>query len=136
MVKTTITYQGELRTEAQHGPSGAQFHTDAPVDNNGKGQSFSPTDLVGTALGSCILTVMGIVAARIGADLTKAVAEVEKTMVADPKRRVGALKVHVIVPSPVSESDREKLEQVARTCPVYESLHPDIKMPITFEWGG
>lgn len=134
MVKTTITYQGGLRTEAQHGPSGAQFHTDAPVDNNGKGQSFSPTDLVGTALGSCILTVMGIFAERIGVDLSNAVANVEKTMVADPTRRIGALEVQIIVPNEVSEEDREKLEHVARTCPVYESLNSEIKMPITFEW--
>ena len=136
MVKTTVTYQGELRTAAEHGPSGTQLLTDAPVDNNGKGQSFSPTDLVGTALGSCILTMMGIVAERIGVDLSKAVANVEKIMVAAPTRRIGELKVHIVVPNKVSEKDQIKLEHVALTCPVHQSLHPDIKLPITFEWGG
>jgi putative redox protein len=136
MVKTTITYQGGLRTAAQHGPSGAAFQTDAPVDNNGKGESFSPTDLVGAALGSCILTIMGIVAERMGVDLTGATASVEKSMVAEPKRRIGALKAHIIVPAKVSESDQRKLERAALTCPVHQSLHPDIHAPITFEWGG
>ena len=135
MVKTTITYQGGLRTAAQHGPSGAKFHTDAPVDNNGKGESFSPTDLVGTALGSCILTMMGIVAERMGVDLSGAAANVEKTMVADPKRRIGELKLHVTLPVNLPEKDQRKLEHIALTCPVHKSLHPDIKLPITFEWG-
>jgi len=135
MVKTSITYQGELRSEAEHGPSGTKIQTDAPVDNNGRGESFSPTDLVGTALGSCILTIMGILAERLGADMVGAVATVEKSMVAEPKRRIGALKVHIRVPSEVSESHQIKLEHAALTCPVHQSLHPDIKLPITFEWG-
>lgn len=135
MVKTKITYEGDLRTTAHHGPSGAEFQTDAPVDNNGKGESFSPTDLVGVALGSCILTVMGIVAARIGVDLTGATANVEKSMVADPKRRIGTLEVHVTIPGAVSEIDRKKLERAAKTCPVHKSLHPDIHAPINFVWG-
>ena len=135
MVKTTITYQGGLRTAAQHGPSGAEFQTDAPVDNNGKGESFSPTDLVGAALGSCILTIMGIVAERMGVDLAGARATVEKTMVADPKRRIGALTVHLSLPADVSETDRKKLERAALTCPVHQSLHPDINAPIEFGWG-
>lgn len=134
MVKTTLTYEGGLRTTAQHGPSGAEFQTDAPVDNNGKGESFSPTDLVGVALGSCILTVMGIVADRIGVDLTGATAEVEKSMVADPKRRIGELVVRLNLPGGVSEKDRKKLERAALTCPVHKSLHPDIVAPISFDW--
>lgn len=135
MVKTTITYQGGLRTSAQHGPSGAEFHTDAPVDNNGKGESFSPTDLVGVALGSCVLTVMGIVADRIGVDLSGATANVEKSMVADPKRRIGELNVKLKLPGGISERDRKKLERAALTCPVHKSLHPDIDAPIIFVWG-
>jgi len=135
MVKTTITYQGGLRTCAHHGPSGAEFQTDAPVDNNGKGESFSPTDLVGVALGSCILTVMGIVADRIGVDLSGSTANVEKSMVADPKRRIGELKLQLNLPGTVSEKDRKKLERAALTCPVHQSLHPDVKLPISFEWG-
>lgn len=134
MVKTTVTYQGGLRTAAKHGPSGAAFHTDAPVDNNGKGESFSPTDLVGTALSSCMLTIMGIAADRLGVDLTDATARVEKTMVANPKRRIGALKVHIIVPATVSDKDQKTLERAALTCPVHQSLHPDIELPVTFEW--
>ena len=136
MVKTTLIYEGGLRTAARHGPSGAEFHTDAPVDNNGKGESFSPTDLVGTALGSCILTMMGMFAARIGVDFSGASASVEKSMVADPKRRIGELRVHVIVPTHVLDADQKKLEKIALTCPVHKSLHPDVKLPITFEWGG
>ena len=80
--------------------------------------------------------MMGIVAERIGVDLSKAVANVEKFMVADPTRRIGELKVHIVVPNKVSEKDQIKLEHVALTCPVHQSLHPDIKLPITFEWGG
>ena len=136
MVKTTLTYQGELRTAAKHGPSGAEFHTDAPVDNNGKGESFSPTDLVGTALGSCLLTIMGIVADRIDVDLSGATANVEKSMVADPKRRIGELKVTIKLPGGISEANQKKLERAALTCPVHQSLHPDVKLPIAFEWGG
>jgi putative redox protein len=134
MVKTKITYEGGLRTTTHHGPSGAEFQTDAPVDNNGKGESFSPTDLVGVALGSCILTVMGIVADRMDVDLTGATADVEKTMVTDPIRRIGALKVRVTIPVVVRETDRKKLERAAKTCPVHKSLHPDIDAPIAFEW--
>lgn len=135
MVKTKITYQGGLRTAAHHGPSGSEFLTDAPVDNNGKGESFSPTDLVGTALGSCILTVMGIAAERMGLDMSGAEATVEKSMVADPKRRIGELKVNIHMPSGLSEKDRQRLERIALSCPVHQSLHPDIKLPITFVWG-
>ena len=134
MVKINIEYQSNLRCGATHGPSGTRLYTDAPVDNNGKGESFSPTDLVGTALGSCILTVMGIVAERIGVDMAGASAEVEKIMIVDPKRRIGELKLRISVPGPVSEKDRKKLERTALSCPVHKSLHPDIKMPITFVW--
>lgn len=135
MVKTKITYEGGLRTTTHHGPSGAEFQTDAPVDNNGKGESFSPTDLVGVALGSCILTVMGIVADRMDVDLTGATADVEKSMVADPIRRIGKLDVRLTLPGGISEKHRKKLERSARTCPVHKSLHPDIEAPISFRWG-
>jgi putative redox protein len=136
MVKTTITYEGGLRTTTHHGLSGAEFQTDAPVDNNGKGESFSPTDLVGVALGSCILTVMGIVADRMDVDLTGATADVEKTMVTDPIRRIGKLDVRLTLPGGISDKHRKKLERAARTCPVHKSLHPEIDAPIEFGWGG
>lgn len=135
MVKSTITYEGELACVAEHGPSGATFNTDAPVDNNGRGLNFSPTDLVGAALGSCILTVMGILARRLEVDMTGASANVEKEMVADPVRRIGELRVKVTMPAGISPENQKKLERAAHTCPVHKSLHPDVKMPIEFDWG-
>lgn len=134
MVKSTITYEGELRCTAEHGPSGTAIHTDAPKDNHGKGESFSPTDLVATALGSCILSVMGILARRLDVDLTGATASVEKEMVKDPARRIGRLTVKIHVPGPVSEEHQKMFERAALTCPVHKSLHPDVQMPITFDW--
>ena len=134
MVKIDIEYQSNLRCEARHGPSGGTLHTDAPVDNNGKGESFSPTDLVATALGSCMLTIMGIVGERMGVDIKGAKVSVEKHMVADPKRRIGELAVHIHIPVKLAERDQKKFERAALTCPVHKSLHPDIKMPIVFEW--
>ena len=135
MVKSRVTYQGDLRCEATHEPSGSRIHTDAPKDNQGKGESFSPTDLVATALGSCILTVMGIVADRRGIDLSGAYAEVDKHMIADPVRRIGRLNVQIVVPGSVTPEDQKILERAAHTCPVHKSLHPDIDTPIVFEWG-
>ena len=134
MVKIDIEYQSNLRCEARHGPSGGTLHTDAPVDNNGKGESFSPTDLVATALGSCMLTIMGIVGERMGVDIKGAKVSVDKHMVADPKRRIRELAVHIHNPVKLSERDQKKFERAALTCPVHKSLHPDIKMPIVFEW--
>lgn len=134
MVTIRTIYQGQLHCQAMHEPSGALLETDAPKDNQGKGESFSPTDLVATALGTCMLTVMGIAARGLKVDLTGATVNVEKTMVASPLRRIGTLTVHLHVPMPISKDHQEKLEEAALTCPVHKSLHPDIHIPITFHW--
>lgn len=118
-----------------HEPSGASISTDAPVDNNGKGESFSPTDLVGAALAGCMSTIMGIVAARKGISLEGMTVEVGKHMNADP-RRIGKLEVEINVPLPAGHPDRKLLEQAALSCPVKHSLHPDIEIPIVWNWIG
>src|SRR5437773_5237907 len=117
MVQVDIDYQGELRCVAKHGPSGATIVTDAPVDNMGKGRSFSPTDLVATALGSCMLTIMGIVAKRDGIPLDGASVRVEKHM-AEAPRRISALPVVFHMPAGLGADARRKLETAALTCPV------------------
>jgi len=134
MVEINIAYQGDLRCEAVHSPSGTVLMTDAPVDNMGKGESFSPTDLVATALGSCILTILGILARRHGIDLSGSAVTVKKDMAASPVRRIGRLAVDVHVPAKLSDDQRKLLENAAHTCPVHKSLHPDVEMPITFHW--
>ena len=131
-VEITATYQGSLRCEATHGPSGDTLQTDAPVDNHGKGEAFSSTDLVATGLVTCILTVIGIIAERRGIDLDKMSAQVIKEMRADPPRRIGRLTVTVTMPPGVSEEDRKTFEKAAYTCPVHKSLHPEIEAPIEF----
>jgi putative redox protein len=135
MVMTTIEYQGDLHCEAKHGPSGSTIETDAPLDNQGKGEAFSPTDLLAAALGTCMLTVMGIAARGRGHDLSGASATVEKGMTAAPARRIGKLAVRIHIPVDPGEKGREVLERAALTCPVHKSLHPDIAMPIRFIWG-
>jgi putative redox protein len=109
--------------------------TDAPKDNQGRGESFSPTDLVATALGSCILTVMGIKARSLGVDLAGTTATVEKEMANAPVRMIQRLTVKIHVPHSVSEEHRQRLETAAHTCPVHQSLHPDVQKPIQFIWG-
>src|SRR5262245_52803974 len=111
MVRIETVYEGGLRCRAVHGPSRVELRTDAPVDNRGKGESFSPTDLVATALGTCILTTMGIVAERHGWDMTGASASVEKVMVADPARRIGRLEVVVRMPQSLDAEARAVLER-------------------------
>jgi putative redox protein len=135
MVEMDIVYQGDLHCEATHGPSGARLTTDAPKDNEGKGEAFSPTDLVGAALGTCLVTTMGIYARRQKIDITGTRVHVVKEMVADPRRRIGKLTVRVHVPRTFDEPTRRALEQAARGCPVHASLHPDVKAPIEFVWG-
>ena len=135
MVEMKIVYQGDLRSQATHGPSGTQVITDAPVDNHGKGESFSPTDLVATALGSCMMTIMGIVAQRHNLDLRGTTVTVQKEMATQPVRRIGKLTVNIHVPVELGEDDRKRLEQAAYTCPVHKSIHPDVAMPVTFTWG-
>jgi putative redox protein len=135
MVEITTVYNGQLRTTATHGPSGGTLITDAPKDNMGKGEAFSPTDLVATALATCILTTMGIVAQRNNLDMTGATAKVTKEMVTTPIRRIGRLPVTVQMPKKLSDEDQKRLENAAHTCPVHKSLHADIEAPITFTWG-
>ena len=134
MVEISVTYEGELHTRALHGPSRSALETDAPKDNEGRGEAFSPTDLLATALGSCMLTVMGIVARRHAWDLAGARARVEKHMVAQPVRRVGKLVVELAMPA-VPEKAQAVLERTAHTCPVHQSLHPDVEVDVTFDWG-
>ena len=135
MVEVQIAYKGDLHCRAKHGPSGAEIETDAPVDNMGKGEAFSPTDLVGTAMGTCMLTIMGIVAQRHNIDLSGATCTVRKEMVTQPLRRIGKLTVIFNVPAKLSEEDRKRLENAAYTCPVHKSMHPDVEIPIVFNWG-
>ena len=126
-----VIYEGELRTKATHLQSGKTIYTDAPVDNQGKGDAFSPTDLVAASLASCMLTIMGIVARRDGILLEGTVAEVEKIMVKDP-RRIGEIKIKFIFKHTIEKKDRVKLERAVRTCPVSGSLHQDLKENIDF----
>ncbi len=132
MVSISITYEGALRTTAAHGPSRVKILTDAPVDNHGRGEAFSPTDLVAAALGSCMATVMGIAAQRKGVELRGMTISVQKTMSATPPRRIARLEVEIRLPIPAEHKDRALLEAAALSCPVHQSLHPDIEMPVTF----
>ena len=134
MVQIDIAYQGQLRCLATHAPSGSTLSTDAPKDNMGKGELFSPTDLVATALGSCMLTIMGILAQRHNLDLSGVTATVSKEMVSQPVRRIGRLAVSINVPQKLSPDDQKRLENALLACPVYRSIHPDIDVPITFNW--
>jgi putative redox protein len=134
MVQIDVQYTPGLRCQARHAPSGSTLHTDAPVDNHGRGESFSPTDLVATALGSCMLTVMGITAERHGWDLAGSRARVIKEMVQSPVRRIGRLRVRLELPS-LEERARTTLERAAHTCPVHQSLHPDVAIDLEFAWG-
>ena len=132
MVVVEGRYLGDLRCEATHGPSGSKVVTDAPADNMGRGEAFSPTDLVGTALGTCIVTTMAIVGVRRGIDLSAARFRVEKHMMTDPVRRIGRLPVTIFLPAALDAEQRKILERAAYTCPVHKSLHPEIEAPITF----
>jgi putative redox protein len=136
MVQIEIDYQGELRCRAQHGPSGTELITDAPLDNQGRGASFSPTDLVATALGTCILTTMAIGGRKHGLELGPASASVKKVMVADPTRRIGRLEVLVRVSGEWDARARQLFEEIARSCPVTQSLSPRTEVPVVFEWQG
>ena len=126
-----VKYKGELRTEAEHLRSGKTIITDAPVDNQGKGEAFSPTDLVATSLASCMLTIMGIVAERDGIKLEGTIAEVEKNMAKSP-RRIGEIKIKIKFSQKLNPDEREKLERAAKTCPVSGSLNENLKE--TFEF--
>ncbi|MFA6149948.1 MAG: OsmC family protein [Chitinophagaceae bacterium] len=130
-----VIYQGDLRTSATHLQSGNSIETDAPTDNKGKGERFSPTDLVATALASCMLTIMGIAARNHGFNIDGTKCAVEKIMVPDP-RRIGEIKIDMKFPADQSYDDKTKtiIERAALTCPVFESLHPDCKKTINFLW--
>ncbi len=135
MVEMEMVYEGQLHCQAKHGPSGTLISTDAPRDNMGRGEAFSPTDLVAAALGTCILTTMGIVAQRNNIDMAGATAKVTKEMLALPVRRIGKIGVTIHMPRKMSEDDQRRLESAAQMCPVKQSLHQDVEIPITFVWG-
>ena len=126
-----IEYKGDLRTEAVHLRSGKRIITDAPIDNQGKGEAFSPTDLVATALGSCMMTIMGIVAEREGIILDGTIAEVQKVMDTNP-RRIGEVKIKIKFIQKLNRSQRGKLERAAKTCPVSGSLSENLKETVEF----
>ncbi len=134
MIPINITYLGQLRCIAEHGPSGAQLTTDAPVDNHGRGEAFSPTDLLATALGSCMATVMGIVAQRKELDLTGMHVQVEKHMADDLPRRVGRLVVHIAMPIAEDHAHATLLRAAALECPVARSLHPQLVIDVDWTW--
>jgi putative redox protein len=134
-VQVDTTYEGDLRCSAVHKPSSNRLLTDAPVDNMGKGESFSPTDLVGTALGTCILTTMAIVAQRNGIELRGTTIKVIKEMTAQPTRRIGKLILDFVSPLKLNDEQKQRLENAAHTCPVHRSLHPDVEIRLTFTWG-
>jgi uncharacterized OsmC-like protein len=130
----TVTYESNLRTTCLHLQSGSAIETDAPTDNKGKGERFSPTDLIATGLGACMITTMGIKAQTMDIKLDGAKVEVTKVMVSDP-RRIGKIIAHVTMPAlNLDEKTIEILERVARTCPVERSLHPDVELDIQFNW--
>ena len=131
---STVTYESNLRTTCLHLQSGSVFETDAPTDNKGKGERFSPTDLIATGLGACLITTMGIKAESMNIQLDGAKVEVTKIMVSDP-RRIGKIIVHATLPAlNLDEKTTEILERVGRTCPVERSLHPDVELDIQFKW--
>ncbi len=130
----TVTYESNLRTTCLHLQSGSVFETDAPTDNKGKGERFSPTDLIATGLGACLITTMGIKAESMNIQLDGAKVEVTKVMVSDP-RRIGKIIVHATLPAlNLDEKTIEILERVGRTCPVERSLHQDVELDIQFKW--
>jgi putative redox protein len=139
VVQIQIKYEGGLHCSATHGPSSATLQTDAPVDNHGRGESFSPTDLVATALGTCMVTIMGILADRKRWRLDGTEVHVCKEMTSAPPRRIERLAVRFDVPDAVAaaldEGARKQLDQAARSCPVRLSILPAIEVPIEFRWG-
>jgi len=135
MVEMTLVYEGGLHTQARHGPSRAAIETDAPVDNQGKGEAFSPTDLLATSLASCMLTTMAIVGDREGWRLDGARARIEKHMELEPRRRVGRVVIELTLPVGLPEAARPRLEETARGCPVAASIHPDTQIDLTMSWG-
>jgi len=136
LVKISVSYEGQLHCVATHGPSGAKLETDAPVDNEGKGESFSPTDLVATALAACMGTIMGIAAKRHSINLEGMKIETTKEMSTDTPRRIVALKSKIQLPISANHPQRKLLEAAALGCPVHHSLDPRITKPVEFVWLG
>ncbi len=136
MVEITVAYEGQLRCRAVHGPSGAVLLTDAPTDNHGKGEAFSPTDLVAAALPACMLTIMGIVAERAGIDVRGMAACTQKVMTTGGVRRIASLHTRISLPLSASNPHRAALEQAAYTCPVHKSLREDIDASVEFTYTG
>lgn len=130
-----VTYEGQLRTQCTHVASKNHFETDAPTDNQGKGERFSPTDLLATSLGACALTIMGIKARDLNIDLAGTTIDVEKIMKPDP-RRVGGINLTFYFPVAAKADEKQRIiiERCARTCPVFYSIHPDIEVNIGFHW--
>ena len=130
-----IIYKGTLRTEAKHLQSNTIIETDAPTDNQGKGERFSPTDLLATSLGSCMLTIMGIKARDMEVSLEGTEISIQKIMKSEP-RRVGGIDVYFKFPASLQVDDKQKiiLERAAMTCPVAKSIHPDIELKVDFSW--
>ena len=131
MSKANLIYKNNLRTEAEHIASGEKIITDAPIDNNGKGEAFSPTDLVSAALGSCMITIMAISAEKHGVDLSGTYASVKKVMSSNP-RRISEIAIDIKMDKNIEKKDRKRLEKAALACPVHKSLHPDLKKKIQF----
>ena len=129
----SVTYKGNLRCEAEHLQSGSNIETDAPTDNRGKGERFSPTDMLCVSLATCMLTTMGIKASDMQVDLSGSKASVKKHMAADP-RRVARIEVSVLLPSSIGEKERLILEKTGNNCPVAKSVHPDIDLQLTYSW--
>ena len=130
-----VIYQGDLRTQCEHLQSSSKFITDAPLDNQGKAEAFSPTDTVATAVASCMITTMGIKARDLKLDLKDTYAEVTKYMEANP-RRISKIDVNLFIKGKISDKEKVILENVARTCPVIQSIHPDIEKNISFDYNG
>ncbi|MGD7654158.1 MAG: OsmC family protein [Verrucomicrobiales bacterium] len=136
MVEATIQYEGGLHCSATHGPSGNVISTDAPVDNNGRGEAFSPTDLVATALATCTATIIGIVADRKELDVKGMSITVRKEMAADLPRRISRLEMDVTMPLAADHPERAALEAAGNGCPVKHSIHPDIEVVVSWNWRG
>ena len=136
MVNISIRYTGDLHCNAQHGPSKTEIATDAPVDNKGRGESFSPTDLVATALGTCMSTILAMAAEEHGLNVKGMTVSISKEMSKDAPRRIVALPSEVHIPLPASTPQRALLENAALNCPVHKSLPPDIERPTKFFWEG
>jgi len=136
MVKVSVNYAGDLHCDAEHGPSQSKISTDAPTDNKGKGEAFSPTDLVATALATCMSTTMGIKAQELDVDLRGMTVSVHKEMSKDAPRRIVGLPSEIHIPLPKDHPQREVLEQTALNCPVHKSLPPEIHRPTKFFWEG